>query len=217
MTAREVMSVDEALFYADAWGAQEDSLGHSDLAFKALAAEVRRLRSLAQWASNLDLCRVYYSAYHAGHHDTVEGVYTDVLHVDRDTYWREAVDELRQEGSVSPSPTVFDMDSAVEAFYAEIKRRYPDAYVEPDADTKADVSAGIAEAVNAAQPDMEALRRENVELVEILKRARRELDACQSVIHLAGGFDPAYVTGAKAVIKEIDAARAAQAGKQGGG
>lgn len=70
--------------------------------------------------------------------------------------------------NVSLAP-VFDMgrsqpttvpEAAVETFFAEIKRRYPDAYVEPDADTKADVSAGIAEAVNAAQPDMEALRRE---------------------------------------------------------
>lgn len=67
--------------------------------------------------------------------------------------------------------------------------------------------AAVAEAKESLQPDMEALRRENVELVEILKHARRELDACQSVIHLAGGFDPAYITGAKAVIKEIDAAQ----------
>ena len=39
------------------------------------------------------LCRVYADAYHHGHHDTVEGGYVDVLPVDRDTYWREKVEE----------------------------------------------------------------------------------------------------------------------------
>ncbi len=44
------------------------------------------------------------------------------------------------------------------------------------------------------------------ELLEALKEARRELHACQAVIHLAGGFDPAYVTGAQAAIRRADAA-----------
>ena len=39
------------------------------------------------------LCRVYADAYHHGHHATVEGGYVDVLPVDRDTYWREKVEE----------------------------------------------------------------------------------------------------------------------------
>lgn len=43
------------------------------------------------------------------------------------------------------------------------------------------------------------------ELTIALRDARRELHACQAVIHLAGGFDPAYVTGAKAAIRVADA------------
>lgn len=43
-------------------------------------------------------------------------------------------------------------------------------------------------------------------LFHALTRARRELQACQAVIHLAGGFDPAYVTGAKAALKDADEA-----------
>lgn len=39
------------------------------------------------------LCQVYADAYHHGHHATVEGGYVDVLPVDRDTYWREKVEE----------------------------------------------------------------------------------------------------------------------------
>lgn len=40
--------------------------------------------------------------------------------------------------------------------------------------------------------------------VETLKNIRRDLDACQKVIHYAGGFDPAYVNDAQARLKEID-------------
>jgi hypothetical protein len=43
------------------------------------------------------------------------------------------------------------------------------------------------------------------ELVEALAECRRELHACQAVIHLAGGFDPEYVKGAQAAIKRADA------------
>lgn len=49
------------------------------------------------------------------------------------------------------------------------------------------------------QPDV-------TQLVEALEEARRELNSCQSVIHYAGGFDPAYVTGAQAALVKIDAA-----------
>ena len=41
-------------------------------------------------------------------------------------------------------------------------------------------------------------------LLDALKAARRELHACQAVIHLSGGFDQAYVSGAKEALKEID-------------
>lgn len=43
------------------------------------------------------------------------------------------------------------------------------------------------------------------ELVQALRLARKELDACQRVIHYAGGFDPAYVNDAQAAIKAADA------------
>ncbi len=43
------------------------------------------------------------------------------------------------------------------------------------------------------------------ELVQALRLARKELDACQRVIHCAGGFDPAYVNDAQAAIKVADA------------
>jgi hypothetical protein len=42
------------------------------------------------------------------------------------------------------------------------------------------------------------------ELTQALRLARKELDACQRVIHYAGGFDPAYVNDAKAAIKAAD-------------
>ena len=44
------------------------------------------------------------------------------------------------------------------------------------------------------------------ELIQALRLARQELDACQRVIHYAGGFDPAYVNDAQAAIKVADAA-----------
>ena len=44
------------------------------------------------------------------------------------------------------------------------------------------------------------------ELTQALRLARKELDACQRVIHYAGGFDPAYVNDAQAAIKVADAA-----------
>lgn len=55
---------------------------------------------------------------------------------------------------------------------------------------------------------LRGLRAAVAELIEAQKATRRELHACQAVIHLAGGFDPAYVTGAQAAIKQADAALA---------
>ncbi|MFV3402815.1 hypothetical protein ACNFIC_02520 [Pseudomonas sp. NY15463] len=43
------------------------------------------------------------------------------------------------------------------------------------------------------------------ELVQALRLVRKELDACQRVIHYAGGFTPAYVDDAQAAIKVADA------------
>ena len=46
------------------------------------------------------------------------------------------------------------------------------------------------------------------ELVEALKITRENLRACQGTIHLAGGFDPAYVSEAQAAMKIADTAMA---------
>ena len=43
------------------------------------------------------------------------------------------------------------------------------------------------------------------ELVQALRLARKKLDACQRVIHYAGGFDPAYVSDAQSALKVVDA------------
>lgn len=43
------------------------------------------------------------------------------------------------------------------------------------------------------------------DLMQALRLARKELDACQRVIHYAGGFDPAYVNDAQVAIKLADA------------
>ena len=43
------------------------------------------------------------------------------------------------------------------------------------------------------------------DLVQALRLARKELDACQRVIHYAGGFNPAYVNDAQAAITVADA------------
>lgn len=47
-----------------------------------------------------DLVYIYWSAYHAGHHDTVEGRYTDVFYVDRRTYWADKIEEMLEEGEI---------------------------------------------------------------------------------------------------------------------
>jgi hypothetical protein len=44
------------------------------------------------------------------------------------------------------------------------------------------------------------------DLLSALIAGRRELHACQAVIHLAGGFDPAYVADAQFAIKRMDSA-----------
>lgn len=43
------------------------------------------------------------------------------------------------------------------------------------------------------------------ELLEALNKVKEELRACQAVIHLAGGFDPAYVRDAQIAMKLADA------------
>lgn len=43
------------------------------------------------------------------------------------------------------------------------------------------------------------------ELVAALKLTRENLRACQATIHLAGGFEPAYVDDAQAAMAVVDA------------
>lgn len=56
------------------------------------------------------------------------------------------------------------------------------------------------------------LHAQSVELIselrEALKLTRENLRACQATIHLAGGFDPAYVNDAQAAMMIADAALA---------
>ncbi len=40
------------------------------------------------------LVRLYNAGYKAGHHDTVEGQYTDIFEVDMDSYHEDEVDEI---------------------------------------------------------------------------------------------------------------------------
>lgn len=48
------------------------------------------------------LCALYYAAYHAGHHDTVEGQYVDVVHAERHAYHDEAVNEWLADEAEQP-------------------------------------------------------------------------------------------------------------------
>ena len=56
------------------------------LLFEAKAAYTRK-----------DAIRLYNSGYHAGHHDTVEATYTDILDCDMDSYHSETVLEILKE------------------------------------------------------------------------------------------------------------------------
>lgn len=51
------------------------------------------------------------------------------------------------------------------------------------------------------------------ELLDALELACKELHACQAVIHLAGGFDPAYVRDAQAALKTMRTAIAKARGE----
>jgi hypothetical protein len=50
-------------------------------------------------ASREAATHIYNSGYHAGHHDTVEGRYVDIVPTDMDTYHAEEVAELLAERS----------------------------------------------------------------------------------------------------------------------
>jgi len=47
------------------------------------------------------LNRIYAQGYHAGHHDTVEGQYVDVLPVYMDTYHADAVSQIIEEDTAN--------------------------------------------------------------------------------------------------------------------
>jgi hypothetical protein len=42
------------------------------------------------------LVKLYNAGYKAGHHDTVEGQYTDIFEADMDSYHEDDVDEIIQ-------------------------------------------------------------------------------------------------------------------------
>lgn len=54
--------------------------------------------------------------------------------------------------------------------------------------------------------DLDDLRKKSDSLVVASVTARRELQSCQAVIHLNGGFDPAYVEGAQKAMRDLSAA-----------
>lgn len=60
------------------------------------------------------------------------------------------------------------------------------------------------DAAKAKQAELERRADCYTELLEALRCARNELHACQAVIHLHGGFDPAYVGGAQKALKIMD-------------
>jgi hypothetical protein len=56
-------------------------------------------------ASKALLVRLYNAGYKAGHHDTVEGQYTDIFEVDMDSYHENVVAEILEEtGDTRPAP-----------------------------------------------------------------------------------------------------------------
>lgn len=48
------------------------------------------------------MIHIYNSGYHAGHHDTVEGGYSNIFPCDMETYHEEVVSELIEELEVKP-------------------------------------------------------------------------------------------------------------------
>ena len=58
---------------------------------------------------------------------------------------------------------------------------------------------------SAAAELMEARKSVSL-LVDASSAALRELQSCQAVIHLHGGFDPAYVEGAQKAMRDLSSA-----------
>jgi hypothetical protein len=76
---------------------------------QALAAHDTQPQAQAQgWTDGEVLkvvTRMYTRGYRSGHHDTVEGQYTDVFHCDQDTYFAdEAAEILRDDEPLPPAP-----------------------------------------------------------------------------------------------------------------
>jgi hypothetical protein len=65
----------------------------------ALKAENEKLRAALAKAQGCGVIynRLYNSGYHAGHHDTVEGYYVDILDCDMETYHEDIVAEILEE------------------------------------------------------------------------------------------------------------------------
>jgi hypothetical protein len=67
----------------------------SKLEAELIVAKAKTAELQAQLKAKQALdCRLYNSGYHAGHHDTVEGMYTDIYPVDMDSYHDDLVAEI---------------------------------------------------------------------------------------------------------------------------
>jgi len=54
------------------------------------------------------LITIYNSGYHAGHHDTVESIYVNILDCDMDSYHEEEVEDLTKEFKKEHSETFWN-------------------------------------------------------------------------------------------------------------
>lgn len=61
---------------------------------------IRSQLSELQEAVKKELIMMYNQGYHAGHHDTVEGGYVDILVVDMPTYHSDVVDEILEDSAL---------------------------------------------------------------------------------------------------------------------
>jgi len=76
-----------------------------------LKREVERLREAS--------VNIYNQGYTTGHHDTVEGCYTDVLPVDMDTYHADVVAYIFAEQALTPAPPCDGFDRT--AAHSEVR------------------------------------------------------------------------------------------------
>jgi hypothetical protein len=90
------------------------STGHGDKVDDLLAELGGQITQPAvPEALGADLNDLYGSAYHAGHHDTVECCYRDVYAVDRFDYWEDRVSECIDGGDMPAVKALLSADKEV--------------------------------------------------------------------------------------------------------